>query len=359
MNYIGSKFSLLNFLYESISKVVGDLHEGLVFADMFAGAGSVGKFFKKKGCKIIANDIQYYSYVLNRQYIGNNCVLLFRGLEDEIPVLRNVMFDEDRAKIVCQFLDGLPATKGFLYENYCKGGHSENENYRLYFSDMNGGRCDSIRIKIEEWYSKGLIYQDEYFFLLATLIENIDKVANTASVYGAFLKKLKTAARRPLVMRPTETILNQYENRVYNCDANDLICDITTDILYLDPPYNQRQYGANYHLLETIARYDNPELKGKTGMRDYHLQKSEYCSRSKVASAFERLIDQAKAKYIFLSYNNEGLMSIDTIRSIMSKRGFYGCFERRYNRFRADVPSEKRQIKADSTVEFLHYVIID
>ena len=69
MNYIGSKFSLLNFLYESISKVVGDLHEGLVFADMFAGAGSVGKFFKKKGCKIIANDIQYYSYVLNRQYM--------------------------------------------------------------------------------------------------------------------------------------------------------------------------------------------------------------------------------------------------------------------------------------------------
>ena len=114
---------------------------------------------------------------MNRQYIGNNCVLLFRGLEDEIPVLRNVMFDEDRAKIVCQFLDGLPATKGFLYENYCKGSHSENENYRLYFSDMNGGRCDSIRIKIEEWYSKGLIYQDEYFFLLATLIENIDKVA--------------------------------------------------------------------------------------------------------------------------------------------------------------------------------------
>lgn len=111
MNYIGSKFSLLNFFLESISKVVGDLHEGLVFADMFAGAGSVGKFFKKKGCKIIANDIQYYSYVLNRQYIGNNCVLLFRGLEDEIPVLRNVMFDEDRAKIVCQFLDGLPATK--------------------------------------------------------------------------------------------------------------------------------------------------------------------------------------------------------------------------------------------------------
>ena len=116
---------------------------------------------------------------------------------------------------------------------------------------------------------------------------------------------------------------NGIKGKVYNEDINELINKIHGDVLYLDPPYNARQYCTNYHILETIARYDNPEIKGKTGLRNYDTQKSKYCSKRTVKSEFEDLIKKANFKYIFLSYNNEGLMSVDVIKDIMSKYGTY------------------------------------
>lgn len=353
MNYIGSKYSLLPFLDECISKVVGINQESRVFCDMFSGTAVVGKYFKKKGFRIIANDLQYYSYVLSKQYIGNNEELKFDGIADEIKEFQST----NRIECVCQYLDSLDLVEGFVFNNFCKGNHSENEEYRLYFSDYNGKKCDAIRQKIESWHRKRSITDNEYYVLLATLIENIDKVANTASVYGAFLKKMKSSASKNFVMKPVEMIYDNKEHCVYNEDANELIRKIKTDILYLDPPYNQRQYSANYHVLETIARYDNPILKGKTGMRDYSSQKSNYCNKRKVIETFDDLIENANAKYIFLSYNNEGLMSFNDIKNIMSKRGEYGCFEKQYNRFKADNQSQIRHIKADYTTEYLHYVV--
>jgi adenine-specific DNA-methyltransferase len=103
-----------------------------------------------------------------------------------------------------------------------------------------------------------------------------------------------------------------------------LVGKISGDILYLDPPYNQRQYATNYHLLETITKYDNPKIYGKTGLREYQNQKSAYCSKTQVKESFRDLILKADVKYIFLSYNNEGLMSLEDIKEIMSQRGKYG-----------------------------------
>ena len=361
MNYIGSKYSLLPFLEQSIRSVVES--EGgappRIFTDLFAGTGQVGRHFKKKGYRIIANDVQYYSYVLNRHYIGNHTLPLFQGLVEDIPAIATAEAEEERSIVVCEYLDALLPQHGFIYHNYCRGDKQEDDDYCLYFSNENGARCDAIRQKIEEWHVERKINDDEYFFLLTTLIENIDKVANTASVYGAFLKRIKASARKPLRMIPVEQIVNEQEHSVFNTDANRLNREIDTDILYLDPPYNHRQYGANYHVLETIARYDNPELRGKTRMRDYSGQKSAYCSASQVAASFRDLIDNTRARFVFLSYNNEGIMSFEQIRNIMSKRGRYGCFEQRYNRFKADKESEVRNIKADATTEYLHYVVIE
>lgn len=140
-------------------------------------------------------------------------------------------------------------------------------------------------------------------------------------------------------------------------DANRLISNIKSDILYLDPPYNHRQYAPNYHLLETISLYDNPPLKGKTGLRSYSHQKSDYSTKSKVKKAFQELILAADTRYIFLSYNNEGLMSLEDIKSIMSLRGEYGVFTKKYNRFKSD-KTENRNHIADSTTEYLHYVVV-
>lgn len=331
MNYIGSKYSLLDFLEKTIKEVTG-FADGTpyTFADLFAGTGVVGFTYKQKGCNVISNDIQYYSYVLNKHYI-ENC-----------PPLNDSLVD---------YLNSLEGIDGFVYSNYCAGSGSG----RNYFTDENGKRCDAIRTEIEQFFSSGKITSQMYYWLLASLINSIDKYANTASVYGAFLKHIKKSAQKEFKLELLP-VINGNPGKVYNQDINQLITNISGDVLYLDPPYNARQYCANYHVLETISRYDNPVLSGKTGLRDYNGQRSKYCSGRTVANTFDELISKAKFKYIFLSYNNEGLMPLATIKEIMSKYGKYEVFTTSYHRFRAD-KEENRNHKASSTTEYLHCLI--
>ncbi|ONI46565.1 modification methylase [Candidatus Epulonipiscium fishelsonii] len=332
MNYIGSKYSLLDFLTNTIDEVTNIKNgENLVFGDLFAGTGVVGVNFKKKGYTVIANDIQHYSYVLNNHYIENN---------------------ETLSAFLLEHLNSLNPVEGFIYKNYCLGSGSE----RSYFTDYNGKKCDAIRIEIEKLYKSHEISQKMYYYYLASLINSIDKLANTASVYGAFLKHIKKSAQKKLKLELLPIIQGANKGKVYNKNINDLIPKIKGDILYLDPPYNSRQYSANYHLLETISKYDNPDIKGKTGLRDYNMQKSLYCSKKTVKATFEDLIKRAKFKYIFVSYNNEGLMSLEDIKEVMSKYGQYKVFTTEYRRFKAD-KEEKRNHKANVTTEYLHCLI--
>ncbi|MBE6201518.1 MAG: modification methylase [Rikenellaceae bacterium] len=329
MNYIGSKYSLLDFIDHTIKSVVGEDVSHLVFCDLFAGTGIVGRHFKTQVSQVIANDWEYYSYILNRNYIGNH--LEIEGKDEYIEKLNQ--------------LSGVD--NGFIYSHYCLGGG----NNRQYFSDENGKKIDAARVAIEEWKNNGEISEDLYYFLLCSLIESADKHANTASVYGAFLKSLKKSAQKPMVIAPATYQFNSHNHQVYQEDANTLIKSISGDILYIDPPYNARQYGANYHLLNTIAEYKVFEPKGKTGLREYN--KSDYCNKTAVKKSFESLIADAKFKYIVLSYNNEGLMSIDTIRQIMSKYGRYQVFQKKHSRFRAD-KADNRNHLANTTTEYLH-----
>ena len=203
-----------------------------------------------------------------------------------------------------------------------------------------------MRTAIENWKEEGRISDNLYYFLLCSLLES---AANTASVYGAYLKNLKKSAQKELVLEPAEYALNDNEHKVFNKGANELIKEIEGDILYLDPPYNARQYGANYHMLNTIAEYKPFIPSGKTGLRKY--SRSKYCSASTVRDEFDNLIKNANFKYIFLSYNNEGLMTVEDIQTIMSKYGKYDLAQIDYQRFKADA---NRFNKADSTVEYLH-----
>lgn len=301
--------------------------------------------------------MQYYSYVLNRNYIGNHKDLHFVGLFGDIPELVSQEIRE-RKNYICKYLGNIPGKKGFIYKNYSLGGTTGAEFERQYFSDTNAMKCDAIRSKIESWKKKKCITEDEYHFLLASLLESIDKVANTASVYGAFLKQLKKSAEKPMILKPAEFFLNDHEHDVYNKDIAELIAYTSHEVVYLDPPYNHRQYSGNYHILETIAKYDSPRIKGKTGMRDCSTQKSLYCSRDKVKEAYRDLITKIDAKYIFLSYNDEGLMSLEDIKEIMSLRGEYGVLTREYRRFKAD-KTESRNHKKDSVMEYLHYVKVN
>ena len=158
-------------------------------------------------------------------------------------------------------------------------------------------------------------------------------------------------ALKPLVLTPASFDCTDQQNEVYQEDANALIHRIEGDILYLDPPYNVRQYGANYHILNTIADYQPFVPKGKTGVGPY--QRSRYCSRVKVLDAFDDLLKNARFHYVFLSYNNEGLLSPETIRQTMSKYGRYDRIEVRNQRFKAD-RDENRNHHAHNTTEYLH-----
>ncbi len=327
MNYIGSKHKLLPFLRETIEGVVGSDLSQMTLCDMFAGTGAVGRDFKRSVKRVISNDMEYYSYVLNRNYIGNH--LDIGEKDDYIDRLNRVKGVDD----------------GFIFKNYCIGGGTG----RQYFSDHNGKRIDAMRRSIETW--RGDIGDDLYYFLLCSLLESADKLANTASVYGAYLKALKRSAMGEITLQPAQYHINSNSHMVFQQDANQLIGDIEGDILYLDPPYNARQYGANYHMLNTIAEYREFTPKGKTGLREY--ERSRYCGRGSVVSTFEDLISRAQFKYIFLSYNNEGLMPICTIRDIMSKYGVYSVAEQQHQRFKAD-RSENRNHKASSTTEYIH-----
>lgn len=335
MNYIGSKFSLLSFLQETIQSVTKyKKGQSFVFADLFAGTGVVGKSYKKLGCKVIANDIQYFSYILNKH--------LIESTPDNITIFDLSLYEH---------LNNLQPVEGFVYQNYCAGSGSG----RNYFSDLNGKKCDAIRIELEKLKETNQISVYGYYYFLASLINSIDKYANTASVYGAFLKHIKKSAQKEFKLELLPIVAGK-QGQVYNEDINIIIKKIKGDVLYLDPPYNARQYCSNYHVLETIAKYDNPQLVGVTGMRDNSEQKSLFCSSKTINSVFEALIKDAQFKYIFLSYNNEGLMSFDTIREIMEKHGQYSYVSKEYRRFKAD-KNGNRNIQASSTTEYLHCLI--
>ncbi len=327
MNYIGSKYKLSDFISSSVKSIVGEDLSDKIFCDLFAGTGVVGRNFKKEVKKVISNDMEFYSYVLNKNYIENH-----EFLDNEIYIKE---------------LNETNGEEGFIFNEYSENGKAN----RLYFSEHNGKKIDAIRTKIEFWKTEKKISSALYYFLLASLLESADKVANTASVYGAFLKKIKKTAQKELILEPAIFEINSHSHEVYNEDSNLLIKKIEGDILYLDPPYNAREYGANYHLLNTIAKYDNFTPKGKTGLRDY--SKSAFCKKKEVEKSFDDLIKNANFKYIFLSYNNEGIMSSETIKKILSNYGKYDLLTTEYQRFRAD-KKENRNHKASSTTEYLH-----
>ena len=345
MNYIGSKHSLLHFIENTVSEIADGNEKS--FCDLFAGTGAVGRHFKSKGYRVIANDIQYYAYVLNKAYLEIDKPPAFvkfrKRYRNEMEKLCNPSINS--VQQVLTFLNHIKGKRGFIAENYSTAGK------RFYYTQENAERADAIRQALEEWYLDTTINESEYYYLLASLLEAVDQVANTASVYGAYLKKFKSSARRPFILKPLELTNQANDCCVYNENANHLVGQIECDILYLDPPYNHRQYGANYHVLETIASYDNPQLRGVTGLRDY--PRSDYCKPKVAQAAFTDLIRSAQAKHILVSYNDEGIISLEEAQEILRLRGEPKTFHTTYNRFKAD---NDREYKRNMTIEYLHYV---
>lgn len=304
MRFIGGKTLIIPYIIELIKEKIIDVKS---ISDVFAGSGVVSREFKNLGYDVISNDLMYFSYVLLRGTVGINSKLEFKNLNISNPIehLNNLNLENMN----------LDLENCFIYQNFSpKGG-------RMYFTVENALKIDLIRVQIENWYNDSLINEDEYFYLLTCLIEAVPFVSNITGVYGAYLKHWDKRALNNLELKNVDLSINNSVGQAFNEDSNKLIENIKTDLAYFDPPYNQRQYLPNYHVLETIAKYDSPKIKGVTGLRDYSEQKSDYCKKDSVFNAFEDLIKNTNSRHIILSYNTEGLLSHDEIISILEKYG--------------------------------------
>jgi adenine-specific DNA-methyltransferase len=195
---------------------------------------------------------------------------------------------------------------------------------------------------------------EEYYYLLASLLEGVPFVSNITGTYGAYLKDWDKRALKKFEMLRFNIKNNNYDNKCYNVDSNNLIKEIRGDILYIDPPYNSRQYLPNYHLLETIAKYDSPKLIGKTGIREYEEEKSKYCTKSEASTQLEDLIQNAKFNHIILSYNQDGILEKEQIEAILKKYGeknTYKFYEIPYKKY-----LNKLTKKADVHFEYVFYI---
>jgi len=332
MRFIGNKENLIEKIYYYLSE---RNIRGETLFDFFSGTTNVARFFKNKGYKIFSSDLLYFSYCLQRAYIINNTEPLFKKLLPLINIDNYDLFSSALEKVL-YYLNKIEPINGFIYNNYSIGGTSKLSQPRMYFSDDNAKKIDAIRLNIESWKNSNFITDDEYFILISCLIESVSFFSNVSGVYSAFQKKWDPRALKSFNIKPITIICNQFQNNVYNLNSMDLIDSINTDILYLDPPYNERQYAPNYHILETIAKYDNPIIHGVTGMRNYDNQKSSFCNKNTALNDLEIITKNAKYKYLLLSYNSEGIMPKEEIKSILSSFGSLELIEFQYNRFKSN-----------------------
>lgn len=338
MRYIGSKTKLLEHISDFIKENVRDDSE--VFCDIFSGTGAVAKYFKPD-YQIIANDNLFFSYVLHFVAVQINEIPTFEklkksGVSDPFDYLNNHPVEIDYSK-------------AFVYMNYSLAGADK----RMYFSEDNSLRIDFIRQNISDWFENKIINKNEYYYLLSSLLQAIPFVSNTTGTYGAYLKIWdKRALKKIKIVEPL--ITNNYrQNYSYNLDTNELIKSIRGDVLYIDPPYNTRQYISNYHVLESIALYDNPKLKGVTGTRDDRKLKSKYSSKALVRDAFDDLILNANFKHIIVSYSSQGIMDKETIERIMKCYGDEDSFVYKtipYRQYKSKI------IKKSNLEEYLFYI---
>jgi adenine-specific DNA-methyltransferase len=375
MNYIGSKHSLL----PEIQIILDDHHvpaQGIAL-DLFAGTGAVAQLLKARGHVTYANDWQRYSYVTTTAFLAFNHFPEFEpllgsdsweegvageSLPVEIPTYSISGRDSLPAELPCAqvvgYLDGIEGKSGPFYEAYCQGGQAR----RMYFSRKNGLRIQAIRDAIEGWEEQGLLCPGEKAWLIACLIESADRVANTAAVYGAHLKHVKRSAcrrMRMVALRPTPSPHPAGRHRVFCQDGLallDRLADTKINLIYVDTPYNHRQYAANYHILETIARWDVDQFepRGATGLREAEELRSDFCLRRSVEDAYGQLFSRLRCDYVVLSYNEEGLLGKQTLSALFHEFCTDVDFrEIERKRFRADIDRANRVYKRDQLHEYL------
>ncbi|MEE3428138.1 MAG: DNA adenine methylase [Ruminococcus sp.] len=306
--YLGNKYKLLPFITGVVNDECPDITS---IADIFAGTGAVSSAFTDK--VIITNDLMYSNYICNYAWFGAeeydpqiiiDCVVRYNALTD-------------------------------LEDNYMTDNFADT-----YFSRDDCAKIGYIREDIEVLYKKGDINTRERAILITSLLYAMDKIANTCGHYDAYRKGVEFDKSLELYV-PMANRQNNPNNQCFNMDSNELVKNIEADLVYIDPPYNSRQYCDAYHLLENVARWEKPEVFGVAKKMDRSTMKSKYCTQS-ATEAFEQLIKDINAKYILLSYNNmaakgndrsNAKISDDDILRILKQKGEVKVFSESYKAF--------------------------
>jgi adenine-specific DNA-methyltransferase len=335
LNYIGSKFQLLDWLAENILQKTGwESFAGKTIADLFAGTGVVSHYFRKNGAVILSNDAELYSSIITHAFTRSVYTPLCKEVIEQLQGELDTGDYKD--------------TKGFVTRHYSP--YEGNE--RKFFTIDNGQRIDYLRARLEDL--KSSMSEDEYAFVLASIIISADAVSNVPAVYGCFLKEFKAKALKSLRLVPIHTMVREPTSgsRTWNSDvlSDEFLGSFEADCVYLDPPYNERQYSKNYFPLNIIAKTPREletegELKGKTGIPvDCFI--SPFCKKQAVVEeAFNKLFSSLKTEWIFLSYNSESIVPRERMMEIMGKYGEVSVVERDYKRFKSFEYNDDKAIK--------------
>lgn len=330
--YIGNKTKLLPELIRAISIAVP---ANSTVVDLMAGTGSVSLALRKNGFRVIAADMMTYS----RHHLVTQLLLnkppSFLGLKEYLH-----MADEDEFgyEKVLSFLNNLPLKKSYFYREFSPEGTPANGTpSRKYFTSENAQRIDAIRETVNEWVINNCITESEESVLKHTLIMAVNDIANISGTYGYFLSSFNKNSLEKLVLKPMTFVEDgAINNTVLQGFAEEISSTITADLCYIDPPYMKRQYAANYHILETIARGDFPVATGKSGLRDWWDQHSKFCTKTGIRASFEKVITSMNCQKFLISYSEDGLLSIDELLGLFSKYGQVSYQNIEYSRFRSN-----------------------
>lgn len=337
MRFIGSKKNIVEIIDSVLEKHLEGTENN--FVDLFAGSNAVGNYFSSK-YRIVSNDIMYFSYVLARGTLGvkqspSFSALKTLGIDDPIKFLNTVDISNYQGDFVTQ--------------EYSPSGKSK----RMYFTESNAKRIDFCRCSIEKWKDKGNLTKDEYFYLLASLLAAIPYVSNTTGTYGAYLKNWDKRSFKPLYLE-SPLLNNASENNVqFNQDSTELISRIkNADVIYIDTPYNTRQYPSNYHVLEMIARWEKPKLRGITGQPNLDDEKSQFAVKRKAKEAMVNLLKNVHGKHVIISYSTDGIIPEHELSKIIKSFAVKGTVEENKFQYR----KYKSKIRNKSGVqEILYY----
>lgn len=328
--YIGSKEKLAATL---IAEIRQKCPTARTVIDLMAGTGLFSLALRREGYRVIASDVMTYSYHHLVVNLKLNHAPQFQGL---IGVVGGGV---DTYNKVLEYLNHIQPVSGFFTKEYSPGGNPlAGCHPRMYFTTANASKIDAIRQTIKSWHEQRFINEEEHSLLLHDLIMSANDIANIAGTYGHYLSHFVQRATDNIMLAPC--VFEENENieghEIRKGYAEELAPQLAADVCYIDPPYIKRQYAANYHILETLAREDEPEAIGESGLRPWRDQYSDFCSKIRIRDAFDLIIRQINCSNIFISYSEDGLLPINDLLNFLQQYGNVELSKIRYKRFRSN-----------------------